>query len=594
MAASAETEKGNVDDVVCIRETNFRPYKSVEVTRNRARQRRQKMELRCLEDSSTATNAREPSLKRSRPSCKNPKSCSSCEIRPGSSHLQRGMDYQSCDYTEGGGECIPINKNDSTFELQISPLQNEVVSSTTREDSGISICKAKLEEEEDSLTKPVPMKSPSAILNFGSSEESEDICSSILVQNVGGTSASDVEKGVEFLGSETDGALLASSQEESSVVNDMSQQVIPGEVDLQSIQSRAERIECCANDSTDMAPALSLLSFNGADSDSPNSITKCVSDSHYLPWGCASHCGRRSEMEDAMTIVPDFLSLPCSTVGGCAAQEPTNNNQNSSLHFFGVFDGHGGSQASNVCKDRLHKTFLEELREASSDEHLNDSNNWQAKWERAFTNSFNKVDVEVGEEVLARDGKANVGTTAVVAVVGACQIIVANCGDSRAVLSRGGNAIALSVDHKPEREDEMARIEAAGGKVICWNGYGYRVYGMLAMSRAIGDRYLKPYVISDPELTFTQRTEEDEFLILASDGLWDVFSNKEACDVVRRVFHHRSAKKLRASRSAQVAADYLSNLAVQQRNTSDNITVVVVDLRPRKRSAQKKTKPAVD
>ncbi|MCO5604079.1 hypothetical protein L7F22_058236 [Adiantum nelumboides] len=65
------------------------------------------------------------------------------------------------------------------------------------------------------------------------------------------------------------------------------------------------------------------------------------------------------------------------------------------------------------------------------------------------------------------------------------QIVLANCGDSRAVLSKGGKAIPLSHDHKAERGDETNRIEAAGGRVIAWKGY--RVGGMLAVSRAIGD-----------------------------------------------------------------------------------------------------------
>ena len=77
------------------------------------------------------------------------------------------------------------------------------------------------------------------------------------------------------------------------------------------------------------------------------------------------------------------------------------------------------------------------------------------------------------------------GSTAVVAVVTSEYIIVANCGDSRAVLCRGGRAIPLSCDHKPDRPDELARIEAAGGRVVFVNGA--RVEGILAMSRAIGN-----------------------------------------------------------------------------------------------------------
>jgi protein phosphatase 2C len=68
------------------------------------------------------------------------------------------------------------------------------------------------------------------------------------------------------------------------------------------------------------------------------------------------------------------------------------------------------------------------------------------------------------------------------------------------------------------------RVEKAGGQVLFWNGH--RVMGVLAMSRAIGDHGLRPYVISEPEVSVVSRTEDDEFLLLSSDGLWDVMNNQ--------------------------------------------------------------------
>ncbi|KHN07593.1 Protein phosphatase 2C 37 [Glycine soja] len=139
---------------------------------------------------------------------------------------------------------------------------------------------------------------------------------------------------------------------------------------------------------------------------------------------------------------------------------------------------------------------------------------------------------------------------AVVAVVTPDKIVVSNCGDSRAVLCRNGVAIPLSSDHKPDRPDELLRVQSKGGRVIYWDGP--RVLGVLAMSRAIGDNYLKPYVISEPEVMVTERTEEDECLILASDGLWDVVSNETACGVVRMCL---KAQKPPGSPGSDVAAD---------------------------------------
>ncbi|MCO5612475.1 hypothetical protein L7F22_066743 [Adiantum nelumboides] len=296
-------------------------------------------------------------------------------------------------------------------------------------------------------------------------------------------------------------------------------------------------------------------------------------------------CGRRREMEDTAVIAPFFtqIRLANGDKGFC------------DLHFFAVYDGHGGSQASNFCADRLHHALSEELTESQVTERSEDD----SEWKRVMTSCFLKMDREVGgvcpngacdsvdsSATCCMNAVApeNVGTTAVVAVLSPSQIILANCGDSRAVLSRGGTAIPLSKDHKPERDEETSRIEAAGGRVIYWDGY--RVAGLLALSRALGDRYLKQYVISEPDVLCLRRTDDDECLILASDGLWDVISNEAACEVARRCLasarrrlEHRGSPFGEDTACAQVAA-LLVKLAYG-RGSRDNISVVVIDLKSR-------------
>lgn len=316
------------------------------------------------------------------------------------------------------------------------------------------------------------------------------------------------------------------------------------------------------------------------------------------PHGMSSIIGRRSEMEDTLAAVPSFYSDPRRSY-------LNNNSQNRSLcafHFFGVYDGHGGAQASAFCRERFHEVLAEELRALPAVASQEDCRRDYGEWETLFKSCFKKIDMEVGgmcpsgncsndmdeaadnnsfcsrccQDLVAPE---NVGSTAVVAVLSPLQIIVANCGDSRAVLSRGGKAIPFSNDHKPERADEMLRIEAAGGRVIYWNGY--RVGGFLAMSRAIGDRFLKQYVISEPEVTCTERTDEDECLILATDGLWDVLSNDFVCEVARKClagYRPRRSKGITEGCSATaVAAALLTKLALG-RGSNDNISVIVVDL----------------
>lgn len=101
-----------------------------------------------------------------------------------------------------------------------------------------------------------------------------------------------------------------------------------------------------------------------------------------------------------------------------------------------------------------------------------------------------------------------------------------------------------------------------------------------------GDRYLKQYVISEPDVLCLPRTDDDECLILASDGLWDVISNETACDVARRCFasarkrsEHRRSRAGEDTASAAVAA-LLVKLAYG-RGSKDNISVIVIDLKSR-------------
>ncbi|KAG8375702.1 hypothetical protein BUALT_Bualt10G0128000 [Buddleja alternifolia] len=322
-------------------------------------------------------------------------------------------------------------------------------------------------------------------------------------------------------------------------------------------------------------------------------VSRSVFEVDYVPlWGYTSMCGRRPEMEDAVAIVPRFIKIPLQMlIGDRVLDGVTSRLSHLTGHFFGVYDGHGGSQVANYCRDRIHTALAEELETIMAN--LNDGNskdNCEEQWRRALFECFLKVDDEIGgKAVLEPVAPETVGSTAVVAIVCSSHIIVANSGDSRAVLCRGKEPIALSVDHKPNREDEYARIEAAGGKVIQWNGH--RVFGVLAMSRSIGDRYLKPWIIPDPEVMFVPRAREDECLILASDGLWDVMTNEEACDIARKkilLWHKNNSATLPLQRgegidpAAQAAAEYLSNRALQK-GSKDNISVIVVDLKAQRK-----------
>ncbi|KAE8658044.1 Protein phosphatase 2C 16 [Hibiscus syriacus] len=326
-------------------------------------------------------------------------------------------------------------------------------------------------------------------------------------------------------------------------------------------------------------------------------VPRSVFEVEYVPlWGYTSICGRRPEMEDAVAAVPRFVKVPIEMlIGDRVFDGMSKGFAHQTAHFFGVYDGHGGSQVANYCRDRLHSALSEQIEFAKECwSNGNATHSCHELWRKAFTNCFVKVDAEVegqaGHEPVASE---TVGSTAVVALICSSHIVVANCGDSRAVLCRGKEPMALSVDHKPNREDEYERIEESGGKVIQWNGH--RVFGVLAMSRSIGDRYLKPWIIPEPEVMFVPRVKEDECLILASDGLWDVMTNQEACDLARRrilQWYKKNGATLTSERgetidpAAQAAAEYLSNRALQK-GSKDNITVLVLDLKAQRKFKSK-------
>lgn len=182
------------------------------------------------------------------------------------------------------------------------------------------------------------------------------------------------------------------------------------------------------------------------------------------------------------------------------------------------------------------------------------------------------------------------GCTAVVAAVVRATLVVANAGDSRAVLADGdGVAVPLSDDHKPGAPGESARIHAAGGFVSCIGGVT-RVNGNLSLSRAIGDLQYKQngalgrheqVVTVQPDVVVRALAPGDAFLLLACDGVWDVLDRQAAVDVVR--------ERLDAGETAAAAAVALLDacLSPDPRATRgagcDNMTALVVLLPSRRR-----------
>ncbi len=298
-----------------------------------------------------------------------------------------------------------------------------------------------------------------------------------------------------------------------------------------------------------------------------------------------------------------------------------------------VFDGHGGGGVSQYLRDRLHVIISEQLHQqelshkskvrggdikrfvfgngrskkhhalSEGDQSLEDgasvsANSPNHNFSRvgqlpitsvvaALKDSFDQVE----NEILRHDEYEYQGSTAVATLLheasdGTRTLISANIGDSRGILSRNGTAIDLTRDHKPNDDKEKARILAMGEKIE-WDHYCkvHRVRN-LSLSRAIGDRFAKPAVSGEVEIKcFPVYDDKDEFILLASDGLWDVMSSQEVVSYVHKrlnappkdgidVACEKDMASLKSLRRKNLSR-FIANEALR-RGSGDNISVVIV------------------
>jgi len=293
--------------------------------------------------------------------------------------------------------------------------------------------------------------------------------------------------------------------------------------------------------------------------------------------GCFATEGRRSSMEDEWFIKEKAATRAYPTLAG-------------------IFDGHSGIAAAQFVRDMLPDIIMKKIGAEGEDpvEILKEA---FIATERAF----------LDQALLSKDRS---GTTALVVMASAKDVIVSNCGDSRAVLCRGRKAVDLSRDHKPYQPDERERIERHGGWVeevevlniprlyrlgldldtldeAEENSVGWvtvhRVNGVLAMSRSIGDLLIKDLknqtfnveftgdlILAEPEVTITKLDQEaDRFIIAATDGLWDVMTSQEVVEYVH--------DKLELGKNLQSISAKLCTEAVE-RGSLDNICIIIIDL----------------
>lgn len=237
------------------------------------------------------------------------------------------------------------------------------------------------------------------------------------------------------------------------------------------------------------------------------------------------------------------------------------------LAFFAVYDGHGGTGVANYLKDHLHEFILAqpEYREGDIPE--------------AILKSFLAVDAE-----LKSYGNATelTGSTATCVLIKHGDLMVANLGDGRAVASVHNMAKALTQDHNTSNPRERERVTAMGG-IIKDN----RVGGVLIPTRSFGDFLLKsemdkpPWkqVISPvPQIELFKLDTSWDFLVVASDGVWDAVTNTEALNFIRSKIEHKSRDKLVLSTICEELLDTCCKKTVEKfgKNSCDNMTVILI------------------
>ncbi|KAH7836737.1 hypothetical protein Vadar_004967 [Vaccinium darrowii] len=284
----------------------------------------------------------------------------------------------------------------------------------------------------------------------------------------------------------------------------------------------------------------------------------------------------------------------------------------------GVFDGHGGKEASEMASQNfldyffLHvvfKAYKQALssKRFNSDEARNFNSNLLSPDEgiplsdeeamhdilkKALLSAIHDIDTKFSRE--AFKNRYVSGSTATVVLLVDGQILVAWLGDSRALLcskeiknalGNGGTSTAVleaeevTRDHHPDRDDERARVEAAGGFVRTWGVP--RVNGILAVSRSIGDVYLKRYGVSPvPEvMDWRHLTPNDSYLVLASDGIFESLSPHNVCDLLRdeNVRVNEMSKSSCACPSSSSLADRIAEEAYEK-GSGDNLSAIVIPL----------------
>ncbi|KAH8812070.1 phosphatase 2C-like domain-containing protein [Xylogone sp. PMI_703] len=340
----------------------------------------------------------------------------------------------------------------------------------------------------------------------------------------------------------------------------------------------------------------------------------------------------RRTMEDTHAFLYNFLHTPAPSLVDSSSQRSSDEaaKTDSSLSssndmmetdngYFAIFDGHAGTFAADWCGKKLHLILEDMIRKNPNTpipelldqtfmsvdaqlERLPLKNSGCTavtavlRWEDRIPSTSSVTGstaiapatvaaVKAAEEAATKTDEAASEKSKTSSLVNATEatharlktqasrqrvLYTANVGDARIVLCRNGKGLRLSYDHKGSDENEGKRIANAGGLIL-----NNRVNGVLAVTRALGDTYIKDLVTGHPYTTETViQPDIDEFIILACDGVWDVCSDQEAVDLVRHIQDPvAAAKQLVDHALSRFSTDNLSCMIVRL-NKSAHLSAV--------------------
>lgn len=233
--------------------------------------------------------------------------------------------------------------------------------------------------------------------------------------------------------------------------------------------------------------------------------------------------------------------------------------QNQAL--FGVFDGHGGVDVAKKLKDELSSRFAKII-------NCTITNDTSSTIENLIRYLFKKFDEDIIKQYAPVNVKyestnfSSLGSTCtlvyLVKEIDATYLYCANIGDTRGLLISKGGATRITYEHKPSDDFENKRIKANGGVI-----FGGRLFGQFSLTRAFGNFALKKWVISEPFIKKLILTDQDKYVVIASDGIWDVITDDNCFEISLGV------------ESSKEFCEELINTAVS-RWSKDNLSCVVI------------------